>query len=194
MSVVVFYFSVNVFFPFEAHFTVECPVTAGAQRLHLEIGLRWDAKPRPSMRTTPINKPPQDGRSPKVSKVAFSCANCGREVSLPASGTMNRNHCPFCLFSLHVAESRRQDDRNSTCRQLMEPIAISAQKDGEWSLVHRCVGCGNIKTNRIAGDDDALALLCIALRALEHLPFPLDQVLFEARAKAVDPVSKGKPA
>jgi RNHCP domain len=94
---------------------------------------------------------------------------------------MNRNHCPFCLFSLHVAESRKQDDRKSTCRELMEPIAISAQKDGEWALVHRCVGCGNIKTNRIAGDDDTLALLCIALRPLESLPFPLDQVLFEAK-------------
>jgi hypothetical protein len=69
----------------------------------------------------------------------------------------------------------------------MEPIAISTQKDAEWSLVHRCVTCGDIKTNRIAGDDDTLALLCMALRPLEHLPFPLEQVLFEAKAKAGNP-------
>lgn len=113
----------------------------------------------------------------------FPCANCGRQVLENAFGTRNRNHCPFCLHSLHVAELPKQDDRTSTCRQVMEPIAIFAQKDGEWALVHRCLGCGNIKTNRIAGDDDTVALLCLALRPLERMPFPLDQVLFEAKNK-----------
>lgn len=56
----------------------------------------------------------------------------------------------------------------------MEPIAVSTQKDGEWSLVHRCTVCGLIRTNRIAGDDDEAELLCLALRPLANLPFPLD--------------------
>jgi hypothetical protein len=98
-----------------------------------------------------------------------------------APGTANRNHCPFCLYSLHVSEGRKQDDRNSSCRAQMEPIAVSALRDGEWALVHRCTGCGELRTNRIAGDDDTLALLTLALRPLERMPFPLDQVLFEAR-------------
>lgn len=146
------------------------------------------------MKSHQSNVPQHDKRVAAAAEVAFTCANCRKEVPLNAAGTMNRNHCPFCLFSLHVAESRKQDDRTSTCRGLMEPIAISAQRDGEWSLVHRCVGCGNIKTNRIAGDDETLPLLMIALRPLEFLPFPLDQVLFEARAKVTAPASGGKQA
>lgn len=129
---------------------------------------------------TDYNSRDEQRRSPADDE-AFNCANCSRRVAMIAAGTRNRNHCPFCLFSLHVAEGRKQDDRRSTCRGLMEPIAISAQKDGEWSLVHRCVACGDIKTNRISGDDDTVLLLCLALQPLENMPFPLDQVRFEAK-------------
>jgi hypothetical protein len=59
----------------------------------------------------------------------------------------------------------------------MEPIAVSVQKDDEWSVVHRCTSCGVIRTNRIAGDDDATALLCLALRPLTSLPFPLNELV-----------------
>jgi hypothetical protein len=65
----------------------------------------------------------------------------------------------------------------------MEPIAVSAQRDGEWSLVHRCQRCSNIKTNRIAGDDDSLLLLSLALRPLTTLPFPLDALQLEAMSR-----------
>lgn len=135
------------------------------------------------MKKNQVLKPQGDIRGHNRTELAFICSKCGGKVPEFAFGTRNRNHCPFCLHSLHVAESRKQDDRTSRCRGLMEPIAISTQKDTEWSLVHRCVACGDIKTNRIAGDDNTLALLCIALRPLAHLPFPLDQVLFEAKGE-----------
>lgn len=111
---------------------------------------------------------------------SFTCGNCGKQVAEEAHGTRNRNHCPFCLWSLHVAASRKQHDRSSKCQGLMEPIAISTQRDGEWSIVHRCQKCGDIKTNRIAGDDDSLQLVCLALRPLANLPFPLEQVPVDA--------------
>jgi hypothetical protein len=114
---------------------------------------------------------------------AFVCEKCGQTVPLKAPGTRHRNHCPFCLWSLHVAQSHKQEDRGSDCRGLMEPIAVSAQRDGEWSLVLRCQRCGDIKTNRIAGDDDSLLLLSLALRPLTVLPFPLDTLKAEAIAK-----------
>jgi hypothetical protein len=117
----------------------------------------------------------------------YVCKKCGRQVSQAAQGTRNRNHCPFCLWSLHVAKTRNQDDRDSRCHGLMEPIAISTQRDGEWSIVHRCQTCGDIKTNRIAGDDDTLQLLCLALRPLVNVPFPLDQVPLEAMARYSNP-------
>lgn len=113
----------------------------------------------------------------------FVCKHCRRNVSLVSHGTRHRNHCPWCLWSLHVAQSRKQHDRMSQCQDVMEPIGISTQSDGEWSLVHRCRGCGVIKTNRIAGDDDTIALLCLALRPLAHLPFPLDTLPAEYRSQ-----------
>jgi len=58
----------------------------------------------------------------------------------------------------------------------MEPIAIDARDDGEWKIIHRCAGCGQIKINRIAGDDRELALLQLALRPLARPPFPLDHL------------------
>jgi hypothetical protein len=58
----------------------------------------------------------------------------------------------------------------------MEPIAITVRQDGEWAIIHRCTGCGTLKTNRIAGDDAELALLGLALRPLANPAFPLDAV------------------
>lgn len=72
----------------------------------------------------------------------------------------------------------------------MEPIGISTQKDGEWSVVHRCTVCGLIRTNRIAGDDDEVALLCLALRPLANMPFPLD-ILMRQRIAAVKDLTDG---
>ena len=114
---------------------------------------------------------------------SFECAKCRAQVSTLAHGTANRNHCPNCLWSLHVATSAVQDDRSSDCKQPMEPIAISSQRDGEWSIVHRCIECGNTKTNRIAGDDDAVLLLALAVKPLTTIPFPVDSVHLEAKAR-----------
>ncbi len=56
----------------------------------------------------------------------------------------------------------------------MEPIAVASRQDGEWLLVHKCTGCSQLRTNRIAGDDDELALLALALRPISDPAFPLD--------------------
>ena len=67
-------------------------------------------------------------------------------------------------------------DRRSSCRGPMEPIAIGIQPNGEWSLVHRCTRCGMIRMNRIAGDDNEVLLISMALRPLARPPFPLDKI------------------
>ncbi len=56
----------------------------------------------------------------------------------------------------------------------MEPIAVEVRDDGEWALVHRCRGCGTVRVNRVAGDDNPYALMQLARQPLEHAPFPLD--------------------
>jgi hypothetical protein len=103
---------------------------------------------------------------------SFRCANCKQAVAASAYGTQHRNHCPLCLWSLHV--DNRPGDRMSDCGGKMEPLAI-AVRDDEWMLIHRCVACDVLKANRIAGDDSVPRLLALAARPLAHPPFPLDR-------------------
>lgn len=81
----------------------------------------------------------------------FICENCGKKVLLQAPGTKNRNHCPFCLYSLHI--DIEPGDRSSTCQGLMKPIGVKYKEDGEEVIVHKCIKCGFVRWNRVAGDD-----------------------------------------
>lgn len=58
----------------------------------------------------------------------------------------------------------------------MEPIAVAVRGDGEWVLVHRCLGCGDLRLNRTAGDDSPLLLFRLAVRPLAQPPFPLEHL------------------
>ncbi len=58
----------------------------------------------------------------------------------------------------------------------MEPIAICVRGDGEWVIVHRCAGCGALRLNRSAGDDNALVLVRLAVKPLATPPFPLERI------------------
>ncbi|MEU5871040.1 RNHCP domain-containing protein [Glycomyces sp. NPDC047369] len=95
----------------------------------------------------------------------FRCVGCRLDVSLHAPGTAHRNHCPQCLASLHV-DRRIPGDRASECKGRMEAVAVFTRPDGEWMIVHQCLSCGELSSNRIAGDDNAVALVRLALRPL----------------------------
>lgn len=82
----------------------------------------------------------------------FKCQNCGEFVTYSAPGTKNRNHCPYCLYSLHV--DNEIGDRKGVCKGLMEPIGKILKRDGEEVIIHKCVKCALVRKNRIAGDDD----------------------------------------
>lgn len=84
-------------------------------------------------------------------KIGFKCASCNKFVTFMAAGTKNRNHCPFCLYSMHVDVI--PGDRKETCRGLMAPIGVLHKKDGEEMLVHKCEKCSFLRKNRVAGDD-----------------------------------------
>ena len=58
----------------------------------------------------------------------------------------------------------------------MEPIAIGIRPDGEWTILHRCQRCGLIRPNRIAGDDNEVRRVSMALRPLARPPFPLERL------------------
>ncbi len=93
---------------------------------------------------------------------------------MPRYGTAHRNHCPYCLHSLYVDDET--GDRRSDCLGTMAPIGVWVREDGEWSLIHRCLRCGFMRTNRIAGDDSEAALLSLAARPIALLPFPIGAV------------------
>lgn len=102
----------------------------------------------------------------------FRCLHCKQAVSGDPYGTAHRNHCPHCLWSRHLDES--PGDRASNCLAKMEPLAITVRQGGEWALIHRCLGCGVLHENRVAGDDNMLVLLAIAARPLANPPVPLE--------------------
>ena len=105
---------------------------------------------------------------------SFRCGHCRLDVPADAVGTAHRNHCPNCLWSRHVDDV--PGDRAAGCGALMEPIAISVRGDGEWVVVHRCAGCGEVHLNRSAGDDNPLILMRVAVRPLSQPPFPIERL------------------
>ena len=80
----------------------------------------------------------------------FICAHCGKEVK--PLGYTSRNHCPYCLWSLHVDEL--PGDRACVCRGLMKPHAVLSHPKKGFVITHKCTVCGAEKNNRSQQDDD----------------------------------------
>ena len=114
----------------------------------------------------------------------FICKACGRAVTPPGSGGTHRNHCPFCLVSLHV--DIVPGDRRASCRGIMQPISVWVQSNKEWSIIHRCTQCGVLRTNRVAADDNEMLLFTIAASMMSQLPFPAGKALEEIHRMSID--------
>ena len=106
----------------------------------------------------------------RVETESFRCAHCGALVIRAAftSGVINRNHCPFCLWSRHV-DWQRAGDRMSACKGKMRPVGLALKRErnkyaadsGELMVIHACQECGQVSVNRIAADDRAEELLAV---------------------------------
>lgn len=98
---------------------------------------------------------------------AFICGNCGKEVA--PLGYTSRNHCPFCLWSLHA--DINPGDRASGCYGLMEPVSAYPDPKKGYIIVHRCTKCGEERRNKAAHEapvqPDAIGLI-IKLTARGH--------------------------
>lgn len=89
----------------------------------------------------------------------FTCAHCGALVG-PVTNGSYRNHCPVCLWSVHV-DDVRPGDRASGCRAPMEPVRLLRTRKG-FQILHCCTRCGKRQPNIAALDteqDDMDALL-----------------------------------
>ena len=84
----------------------------------------------------------------KKNDSGFTCIVCGREV-LPL-GYTSRNHCPFCLSSLHV--DINPGDRQNTCGGILRPIRALPDRKRGFIIVHRCERCGAEVRNKAANE------------------------------------------
>lgn len=88
---------------------------------------------------------------------SFTCKNCQMEVN--ALGYTARNHCPYCLYSIHI--DNNPGDRAADCFGLLKPIAIEKAKKDTYKIVFRCNKCKTIKKNKTAKDDNQEKILQI---------------------------------
>ena len=88
--------------------------------------------------------------SRKTENTGFICMQCGTDVPKLTNGNY-RNHCPCCLYSLHVDST--PGDRANDCHGLMKPVGLRYHKKKGYQIVHRCLRCGAEKVNRTAPDD-----------------------------------------
>lgn len=130
--------------------------------------------------TNESSKDEMNGEMPQGA--GFPCCRCGHWVPCDAPGTTQRNHCPSCLWSQHLDDL--PGDRASGCNGAMEPVAVWVRKGGEWAIIHRCSACGTFHANRVAGDDNSLKLMSLAVRPLSQPPFPLEHLAGENRQPA----------
>ena len=77
---------------------------------------------------------------------SFICENCGKEIQ--PLGYTSRNHCPHCLWSLHV--DVLPGDRANPCGGQMEPIRVEPDSRRGYVILHQCTKCGEIRRNRAA--------------------------------------------
>lgn len=101
----------------------------------------------------------------------FICKNCGREV-LPL-GYTSRNHCPFCLCSLHV--DINPGDRANPCRGELEPITAEPDPKKGFIIISRCRKCGELRRCKAAHEakvqpDDLSLIIRLTAQGKDRLP------------------------
>ena len=94
---------------------------------------------------------------------AFTCKVCGWPVVSAGAGTDHRNHCPNCLYSIHLDNA--PGDRESDCHGRMEPISVWVRKKwrvGYYPQMPRLTRY--LRVNRVAADDNPMKLIALAMR------------------------------
>lgn len=87
--------------------------------------------------------------SKKTENQGFVCENCGQKVISLSDGGY-RNHCPECLYSLHI--DILPGDRECDCHGLMKPENIVYNSKKGYQIIHKCVKCGLERANVISRD------------------------------------------
>lgn len=79
----------------------------------------------------------------------FICHYCHKKVE--KLNYTARDHCPYCLHSLHV--DINPGDRANNCHGDLIPIGIEKFKN-TYKIIYRCDKCHITHKNIMANDDD----------------------------------------
>lgn len=86
-------------------------------------------------------------------KEDFVCKNCNQFVE----GNGYTNHCPKCLYTLHV--DKYPGDRQELCHGLMKPIDIVTKGGEPKHVIHKCSICKIVKQNILSTSDSRQAII-----------------------------------
>ena len=83
---------------------------------------------------------------PKFTKIneSFVCGHCGYHV--PPSWSTCRDHCPRCLYSLHVDVN--PGDRAADCGGMLVPRGYESRSGKGYMILYTCSKCGAARTTR----------------------------------------------
>lgn len=76
----------------------------------------------------------------------FLCAHCGAEI--PPNEVTSRDHCPKCLYSLHV--DINPGDRANPCGGALRPVSAEPHPKKGFVIIYRCEKCGKVLRNKAA--------------------------------------------
>lgn len=94
-------------------------------------------------------------------RTGFACLRC-KEINNDQNPSP-RNHCAFCLYSLHV-DREVPGDRLSTCLGLMRPVSIEYSGKKGYIIIHSCEKCGKKIKNKTAEDDNYDLIVALTTR------------------------------
>lgn len=85
----------------------------------------------------------------------FTCIMCSKHIE----GTGYTNHCPYCLYSIHI--DVYPGDRQEQCHGIMKPIDIVTRGGEPVDVIHQCQKCFITKTNKLSEGDSMDAVITI---------------------------------
>ena len=89
--------------------------------------------------------------------ISFQCHYC--HATVPKGGAMIRDHCCFCLRSLHL--DLIPGDRSSECKGIMQPQHFEYQSGTVW-IHYSCSKCSHVWRVRAHPDDNIPPSLSVA--------------------------------
>lgn len=89
----------------------------------------------------------------------FTCLNCKTKVK--PLGYTARDHCPNCLYSLHL--DINPGDRKSPCKGILKPVGIEKTKKENYKIIYKCEKCNKIHKNIAAKDDNMEQIINLSI-------------------------------